>query len=129
MTIAYFSGVMALLSLGIFATQPWWVVISAGTVLYLLVAIIVWLDLEVPFMMFRRSLPWVAFLGAELMTVAWWLPTSVYVSAGLVTTLGLLFIHLCRHVWRRTWEPARGRRYVAVGLSIVAIILLTARWN
>lgn len=129
MAIAYFSGVVALLSLGIFVTQPWWVVISSGAVLYLLIAVIVWLDLEVPLVVFRRSLPWVFFLGAELMTVAWWLPTSIYVSAGLATTLGLLFVHLGRHVWRRTWEAARGRRYLAVGLSLVTIILLTARWN
>lgn len=129
MSLVYFSGVMSLLSLGIFARQPWWVVVGGGTVLYTLVAAIVWLDLEVPLRNFRRSLPWMAFLGAELMGVAWWLPTSVYASSILVTTIGVLFIHLGRHVWGDTWRPARGRRYLAIGLAIVVLVLLTARWN
>lgn len=128
MTATYFAGVMSLLSFAIFMVQPWWLVLIIGTILYTLVAVIVWLDLEVPWATFRRALPWVAWLGAELILVAWWLPTSIYVGSAVATIVGMMFINLGRHVWRGTWEINRGRRYLIISISVLLLVLLTARW-
>jgi len=128
MTWAYWAGMLALLSFGIFTVQPWWLLTIIGAMLYLMVAAIVWLDLQVPWEKFRRALPWMAWLGAELMLVVWWLPTSTYVGSIVATAVGMLFVHLCRHVWFNSWSPGRGRRYIIMGLGIIALVLITARW-
>jgi len=128
MTLTYAAAIVTLLNLRTFVVAPLWFVIGLGTFIGTLVCIIVWLDLEIPFSRFRRVVPWIIWLAAEIMVLAWWLPTSFYVSAVVATTILMLFVNLGRHVWRDTWEPARGRRYILIGGAVLLLVLLTARW-
>ncbi len=128
MTVTYFCAMLSLLNFAVFVFQPWWVVVAGGTVMFILLTMIVWLDVGIPAKKFRRGLLWMGWLGAEIALVAWWLPTSVYVSSVVATTMGMLMIHLGRHVWRDSWDASRGKRYVAIGLAVILLTILTARW-
>jgi hypothetical protein len=67
-------------------------------------------------------------LGAELAVVGWWLSTSVWTSSVLITVLGMMMVHMSRHVWLDTWKPGRGKRYILLGVSVMAMVILTAKW-
>lgn len=128
MTVSYWFGMVVIFFLGVVAFRPWWQVVLAGGFLYALVATIVWLDLQVPIARFRRALFPMLWLGAELALLGWWFSTSVWVSSLVITVIGIMMVHLCRHVWLDSWQTGRGKRYIALGTSIIVMTLLTARW-
>lgn len=128
MTLSYWFGMVSIFYLSVVAIRPWWQVVIGGSVLYLLVATIVWLDLRVPAARFRHAFFPMLWLGAELALIGWWLSSSVLVAAFVVTVPGMLMIHLCRHVWLESWKPGRSRRYLVFGLSLLVLVILTARW-
>lgn len=128
MTLSYWSGMASLYFLGIMMSWPWWQIFSIGAIWYAMVATIVWLDLRVALKTFRRALLPMVWLGAELAAVGWWLSTSVWTSSVLVTVLGMMMVHMSRHVWLDTWKPGRGKRYILLGVSVMAMVILTAKW-
>jgi hypothetical protein len=128
MTLSFWSGMVALYFLGVMVNWPWWRVISIGAVFYVVVATIVWLDLQVAFKTFRRALFPMFWLGAELAAIGWWLSTSVWVSSFIVTVLGMMMVHSTRHVWLNSWKPGRGKRYLILGITVLLSVLLTAKW-
>lgn len=128
MTVSFWFAIMSLLSFGIFVNGKWWQLVIAAVPIYTIIAAVIWLELGVSWLKFRHILPMIAWLGAELMLVAWWLPTSILVGSVVATIIGMLFLHLCRHIWLGTWKPGRGRRYIVIGVTIMLVVLLSARW-
>ncbi len=104
-----------------------WMVLAASMI-SALAALLVWLESGIAFRVFRIGLLVMAWFGAELYIVTWWLPTSILVGSAIATTIMALLIQASRHLWKGYWEPGRSRRYLVVGIVITAILLLTARW-
>lgn len=128
MAVCLWFGWLTMLSAGTFLSLAWWWLVIGGAVLTTMVAVVFWLEAGIEVVLFRRWLPAFAWLGAEVMIVTWWLPTSVFVGSVVAATILLLFLQTCRHLWRGQWEPGRGRRYLVTGLTIICLVLLTARW-
>jgi hypothetical protein len=119
---------LASLSWAVYINGQWWEVGLVGLVTVPLVATVICLELGVAGRQIRSIIPWLAGLGAELFIATWWLPTAVIVGATVTTVVVTLFIHAVRHVWVGNWQPARARRYLIIGLAIVSLVLLTARY-
>lgn len=104
-----------------------WLVVGAGF-MTAIAALLVWMESGIPLKHVRRGLLAMAIFGAELFVVLWWLPTTTYVGSAVATTIVALVIQASRHLWKGHWEPGRSRRYFVVGLSVMMLVLLTARW-
>lgn len=91
-------------------------------------ALVGWLETDLTLRQVRWGLLATAWFGAELFAVTWWLPTAILVSSTVATTVVALMVQAARHLWKGHWEPGRSRRYVAVGATVVLIVLATARW-
>lgn len=128
MTIVMWFGWISILSLNVFTNMATWWFMIFGAILMTAVTTVVWAEADVPWRRFGRWLPVWAVLGAEMALVIWWLPTSILVSSIVATTIIMLFLQTARHYWLETWSADRGRRYIAVGSTIVGTVLLTARW-
>jgi hypothetical protein len=131
MAVAVFFLWLAALTFGVGLYVPipwWWLAIIAG-VSTAAVAFVTWASIDVPVSRFRRALPWTAVVGAELMMAIWWLPTPSHVGAIVATTIIMLWLQACRHLWLNDWQPGRGRRYIIIGTTVVCLLLLTARWT
>lgn len=128
MTIVMWFGWLSILSINIFTNLATWWLMIFGAILMTAVTVVVWAEAEVPWRRFSRWLPLWALWGAEMALVIWWLPTSIIVSSIVATTIIMLFLQATRHYWLDTWSADRGRRYISVGSTIVAAVLLTARW-
>ncbi len=129
MTCAYWLSLIGLLGSSIFANVDWWWLAVASGALTSTIAMVVWLEVGAQWLVFRRAMPFIFLLGAELYMVIWWLPTSVLVGSVIATTIMMLFLQLCRHIWLDTWQAVKGRRYIVVGGTIIALVMLTARWT
>lgn len=128
MTIVMWFGWISIFSVNVFTNLTTWWFLLFGAAITTAVAIIVWAEADVPWSRFVPWLPVWAIFGAEVAAVTWWLPTSIFVSSIVATTLLMLVFQAMRHYWLETWTSDRGRRYVSVGLSIIVVVLLTARW-
>lgn len=128
MTIVMLFGWVSILSVNIFTNLPTWWLMLFGAMLTTAVAAVMWAEAAVPWPRFRRWLPLWFLLGAEMSAVIWWLPTSITVGSVVATTMMMLFLQAARHFWLDTWSADRGRRYLAVGGTIVTLVLVTARW-
>ena len=127
-TADIFFGWVSILTIGIILTWPWWLTILFGLALTVAAAILAWTDAGMTMRFITKRLPFVAIIGTEIMAVTWWLPTNPIVGAIIATTLIMVTLQIFRHLWQSTWEAGRGRRYILVSTSIIALIILTARW-
>lgn len=128
MTLVMWFGWVTILSLNVFTNLANWWLMLFGAIMTTAVATVVWAEADVPFRRFARALPFWTLLGAEMTVVIWWLPTSIFVSSVVATTILMFFLQTIRHYWLETWSPDRGRRYLTVGGSIIVAVMLTARW-
>lgn len=129
--ISLFFSWMVLLSFGVGVVWllPWWWLPIGAAGLTVLAAAQVWSGAGIPWKRFRGSLFMVGLSGASLMLATWWLPTVVYVGSIVAVTAVTLWLLTLRHVWLGDWQAGRGRRYLVVGVSIIGLILVTARWQ
>lgn len=104
-----------------------WLLIGAS-IMTAAAAHLVWLESGIDPKKYRWGILAVAWFGAELFAVTWWLPTTIFVGSAVATTIVALLIQATRHLWKNDWEAGRSRRYVAIGASIISIVLLSARW-
>lgn len=104
----------------------WLLVLAAG--LTMAVAVVVWREAALPWPHVRQALPAVIIFGVEVMLATWWLPTVPFVGTIIATTMLMLTLQFTRHIFKGDWTPGRGRRYMAIGMAIVIIVLATARW-
>lgn len=128
MTMVMVFGWAAILSFGVFFSVRWWWLMLMAVVLTGVVAVIVWEDAGAAWVRWRRHLPFVLVLAAEMLLVIWWLPTTVVVGSVVATTMLMLALQIFRHLWLETWKPGRGRRYLIIGVTVVGLVLVTARW-
>lgn len=128
MTVVMWFGWVSILSVNVFTNLATWWLILFGSALTVAVSIIVWAEADVPWRRFARWLPVWAIFGAEIAAVIWWLPTAIFISSIVATTILMLVAQTMRHYFLDTWSGDRGKRYLTVGISIVAAVLLTARW-
>lgn len=128
MAVVLWFGWMTLLSAGTFFPLSWQWVVAGGATMTGLVSLVLWLESGIGWRTFGGWLPAVVWLGAEVMVVTWWLPTSVFVGSLVAVTVLTLFLQAARHIFQQRWEPGRGRRYAIVGVSIITVVLATARW-
>lgn len=105
-----------------------WLMIGAS-IMTAAAAHLVWLESGIDPRKYRWGVVAVAWFGAELFAVTWWLPTSIIVGSAVATTVVALLIQASRHLWSGNWEPGRSRRYLVIGSTIITLVLLTARWT
>ena len=117
----------SLLSASVFLNIRLGWLVAGGSVVTALAALLVWLETGITFRQSRWGLLALLWLGAELFVVTWWLPTTIYVGSAVATTILALVIQASRHLLRGRWEPGRSRRYLMIGSTITATVLLTAR--
>ena len=128
MVVSYWLGFVGLLGMKVFLNWPLWILCLAAGVLTLAVAGVIWSEAGVPHWKVRLPLIFSAWLGAELYLGMWALPTALFVGSAVGATVALLWIQATRHMWLNSWRPERGRRYLALGATIIVVVLLTARW-
>lgn len=128
MTLAVASIWSAILHFGILLNVQWWILALGGLTLSFLTALVMWMEFGIPWKKLRAAGFMMAVLGAELTIAVWWLSTSVFVGAVIATTALMLMIRVGRHIMLQTWKTGRGRRYLAIGLTIILLMLFTARW-
>lgn len=105
-----------------------WLVVVAS-VMTAAAAVLVWTESGLLWRQYRWAILAMALFGAELFIATWWLPTSLLVSSTVSATTVALTIQATRHLLKGHWEEGRSRRYLLVGIVIIAFVLLTARWN
>ncbi len=106
--------------------MPW--LVLGASIMTAAAAHLVWLESGIDPKKYRWGLLAVAWFGAELFAVTWWLPTSIFVGSAVATTVVALLIQASRHLWKGHWEAGRSRRYVVIGGAIIMVVLLSARW-
>lgn len=121
-------GWYALLSAGVYLNLSPIVIIVGGAALSAVAAVLVWFEAGLSFRQVRWGLLAVAWLGAELLTLTWWLPTALVVGSVIGATTITLVVQATRHLWSGEWQPGRGRRYLVAGLTICLSALISARW-
>ncbi len=91
-------------------------------------SLLVWIESGLTWRQYRWGMLMMVWLGAVLFIVTWWLPTSLLVSSTVSTVFVALVIQATRHLLKGHWEEGRSRRYLMVGLSLIVLVLATARW-
>lgn len=104
-----------------------WLLLGAS-IMTAAAAHLVWLESGIDPRRYRWALFAIAWFGAELFAVTWWLPTSIFVGSAVATTVVALMIQSSRHLWKGHWEPGRSRRYLFIGSTVITLVLLSARW-
>ncbi len=128
MTIVVWSFGFTALSWAVFLGLPLWRLLVVTVITSSLASVVVWLDAGLEPSRVWRTLGPTVVLTAEIWIVSWWLPTAVLVGTTVATTMCLLYTQVARHLWLHTWHPGRGRRYALVGLAVIGLTLLSARW-
>ncbi len=104
-----------------------WLVLGAA-LMTAAAAHLVWLESGIDPRRYRWGLVALAWFGAELFVVTWWLPTSIFVGSAVATTVVALLIQASRHLWKGHWEAGRSRRYLKIGIVVIILVLASARW-
>lgn len=122
--LSWFSLISASIYLNI--SMVWLTLIAA--IMTAAAAHLVWLESGIDPRRYRWGLIAVAWFGAELFAVTWWLPTTIFVGSAVATTIVALLIQASRHLWKDHWEAGRSRRYLFIGTAILLAVFLSARW-
>lgn len=117
-----------LLSASVYVNIAIYWLVPVAAVMTTTAALVGWLETDLTLRQVRWGLLAMAWFGAELFVVTWWLPTAILVSSTVATTIVALLVQATRHLWKGHWEPGRSRRYVLVGSAVIVAVLATARW-
>ena len=126
--LAVFFSVSGSLSSSIFLGLSPWIFVPIIALVSLLACYQSCWASELPFRQVYRYVLVVSLLMVEAFIVATLAPTSVYVGGVMVTIVYYCCIGIARNWLHGITEFTVARRYIGIGLTVLTLVLLSAKW-